>query len=503
MDVRCDRCQTEYELDEMRLTATGVAVKCTNCGNVFKVRRTQVEEVVPARQKVREWHVRRQDGTTLTLRELTDLQKAVVERRVAPDDSVSLSGESWHQLGSMPELASFFEVVEAANQALKAKTTTQPMPVEVQPSPPTDPDPLVRSRTPMWGGGPQSFGPVPAAAEPAWARSKVGRPDDPELTELLEKEDLQAVKRGRGLMWLAVILVLLAGGGTAGYFFVLHSSPPGTIAMAPPKPPDVNAPIPATPPEKPAEAKPAEPKPAEPAAVAAVPATSGGAPAVPPPAVAPAAAPTPAPVAPTPAAVAAAEPAPKPTSPPSKPAKAASKSSEDEGAASGKSFDYYISQGHKVLDSKPTQALALFQKAAELDPQSPEPDSGRGLAYANMDKLGDAASAFQAALKKSPEFTEAIMGLAEISRAQGNAKKAIGLYQRYLDLTPDGADAPAARAQLEQLKSAAAAQAAAAPKPVVATPVAAPAPTPAPAAQPAASSETAPPPVVVPDQPAP
>jgi thioredoxin-like negative regulator of GroEL len=122
-----------------------------------------------------------------------------------------------------------------------------------------------------------------------------------------------------------------------------------------------------------------------------------------------------------------------------------------------------------------------------------------------MDRLGEAAAAFQAALKKSPEFTEAIMGLAEISREQGNAKKAIGLYQRYLDLTPDGTDAPAARAQLEQLKSA---QPAPAPKAVVATPVAAaPAPVeaaPAPAPQPkSADTEPAPPPVVVPDSPPP
>jgi predicted Zn finger-like uncharacterized protein len=29
MDVRCEKCQTEYELDESRLKPGGVTVKCT------------------------------------------------------------------------------------------------------------------------------------------------------------------------------------------------------------------------------------------------------------------------------------------------------------------------------------------------------------------------------------------------------------------------------------------------------------------------------------------
>ena len=38
MDVRCEKCQTEYELDESKLKPGGVTVKCTNCGHMFKVR---------------------------------------------------------------------------------------------------------------------------------------------------------------------------------------------------------------------------------------------------------------------------------------------------------------------------------------------------------------------------------------------------------------------------------------------------------------------------------
>src|SRR6188768_1632005 len=38
MDVRCEKCQTEYELDEARLKPGEVTVKCTNCGHKFKIR---------------------------------------------------------------------------------------------------------------------------------------------------------------------------------------------------------------------------------------------------------------------------------------------------------------------------------------------------------------------------------------------------------------------------------------------------------------------------------
>ena len=100
MDVRCDRCQTEYELDESRLTDAGVAVKCTNCGNIFKVKRVSVPPGIAAPHVLGEahataapvlgapaarvWTVQRYDGSTLTLNDLTELQRAVVERQVAP-----------------------------------------------------------------------------------------------------------------------------------------------------------------------------------------------------------------------------------------------------------------------------------------------------------------------------------------------------------------------------------------------------------------------------------
>ena len=39
MDVRCDRCQTEYELDDASVADGGASVQCTNCGHTFVVAR--------------------------------------------------------------------------------------------------------------------------------------------------------------------------------------------------------------------------------------------------------------------------------------------------------------------------------------------------------------------------------------------------------------------------------------------------------------------------------
>ena len=50
MDVRCEKCQTDYELDEAKVTGSGVTVKCTACGHLFKVVRAPGRDVEPIDQ---------------------------------------------------------------------------------------------------------------------------------------------------------------------------------------------------------------------------------------------------------------------------------------------------------------------------------------------------------------------------------------------------------------------------------------------------------------------
>ena len=117
MDVSCERCRTEYEFDEARLTDSGVAVKCASCGHIFLVRKPAAAAPAPGPDKPREWKLRKKDQAPITFRELTTLQKWIVEGKVDRSDEISLKGETWKPLGEIPELAAFFQVFENAQKA--------------------------------------------------------------------------------------------------------------------------------------------------------------------------------------------------------------------------------------------------------------------------------------------------------------------------------------------------------------------------------------------------
>src|SRR5215813_4061649 len=107
MDVRCERCNAEYSLEESRITEAGVSVKCSRCGNIFMVRRKAVVVTEPwpplegrpaAQESVagekaggergQQWRVRQANGNLITFRELTTLQKWIAERKLSRDDEI-------------------------------------------------------------------------------------------------------------------------------------------------------------------------------------------------------------------------------------------------------------------------------------------------------------------------------------------------------------------------------------------------------------------------------
>src|SRR5260221_3068400 len=168
MDVRCEKCQTEYELDESRLKPGGVTVKCTNCGHMFKIRkRTPTNVGLPAvqgeqprprpvsskpppagdeapthrvgssrpideapttrapnradsvlgdgtpsaigeqgsgPQGERQWLVRLENGEQKTCRELATLQQWIVAGVATRESLISRSGKTWKRLGDINEL---------------------------------------------------------------------------------------------------------------------------------------------------------------------------------------------------------------------------------------------------------------------------------------------------------------------------------------------------------------------------------------------------------------
>src|SRR5688500_84866 len=149
MDVRCEKCQTEYELDESRLKPGGVTVKCTNCGHMFKIRKRANTNVgVPAalaadvrsgpaaRQPTgprgepdvpmkitdtpsgpsaeRQWLVRLENGETKTCRELATLQQWIVAGVVSRESLISRTGKTWKRLGDVTELGQYFVIADEA-----------------------------------------------------------------------------------------------------------------------------------------------------------------------------------------------------------------------------------------------------------------------------------------------------------------------------------------------------------------------------------------------------
>jgi predicted Zn finger-like uncharacterized protein len=104
MDVRCNRCATEYDFDDALISERGTTVKCTNCGYQFKV--------FPANAATNEgperWVVRTRAGREVVYNSLRELQRGIADRQVGPDDLLSRSRKPARALGSIAELEPFF-----------------------------------------------------------------------------------------------------------------------------------------------------------------------------------------------------------------------------------------------------------------------------------------------------------------------------------------------------------------------------------------------------------
>jgi predicted Zn finger-like uncharacterized protein len=488
MDVRCDRCNTEYEFEDDKITDAGVTVKCTSCGHVFKVKKRP--GIVPAsalradpqpadgnEAAKREWRVRKANGDIFTFKELTTLQKWIVERKVAREDEISLTGESWKRLGNIAELSSFFQVVEVADRALAQQAagappaqpqfptaftppggayvyppqgmpgygTTPAMPLTPQtmPGPVFTPQPMPAF---VPGGMPQGptggFNPGPAMQRGPMPRTWTPNDEVP-LEQVLKAAGL------RRSAWKWVFLLAVAGGGAGGWYYYtrywrpVHGPlfPSIEATTAAPNPPESKPAIQPPPPV-------ATPTPATPVAVEAKPPVPVPEPAKPPE--------PPKPEAAKPAE--ASKPAEKPVeAKPEKAVKAVEPGKKGEVAEKGvpaaKDYDWYIRRGDQLRErGKSAQALEMYGKAVDLQPDSVEALAGRGLCYVDMEQFGTAIASLEQALKVQDRYGPAIMGLAEAHRQQGDKVNALKYYQQYLDVLPDGPEADVARTNIDRLK---------------------------------------------------
>lgn len=168
MNVQCQKCGVEYEFDDDRVTEEGVTVKCTSCSHIFKVKREVrvVTEAVTSEELSGDWVVRQAAGARLSFKELTTLQRWIIERKVSRDDEISKTGHTWKKLGDIIELASFFQVVDEATGRTQSQTA-MPLTTVADPAQPllgAGHDPLQTQETPR----PEALTPAPVLnLEPA------------------------------------------------------------------------------------------------------------------------------------------------------------------------------------------------------------------------------------------------------------------------------------------------------------------------------------------------
>ncbi len=440
MDVRCERCRAQYVFDDDQVTPSGLTVQCTNCGHVFKVKKKELVVTVPVKpgemdgapllatavaprpgrarasipavpatpppapprpdpERPREWRVRQANGNIFTFREMTTLQKWIIEQKVSRDDEISLSGDQWKRLGNIAELASFFQVVEAAERSrtFVAQPAVTPLPATAIPVY------GVTVQTPLYPGAQPPPGyPPPSFAGAAPAPEHRGTDATPALPLPVQEVDLGADDPGarkprRTRRWL-LVLTLLASSGAGAYAFF-----PQLFIPARP-PPEIAVPLtiqvkPEPPPEPPPQAVPAPEPVAEPALQ-------------------------------------------NPPEPIGKPAKAAPKGPKA-----------LLAQAKRALEKGDADAaLEIFGRVASQDPSNADAQAGRGLCYLDLENYAPAEASFLAALRLEPGQPDALLGLAEAYRSQGKKAEAIAHYEKYLAEHPDDEDAAVARNALSELR---------------------------------------------------
>lgn len=133
MRIVCSKCNTEYDIDLPRTALEGkhrsLKFRCSSCGYIFTTHldaargagngdeasgdASKGKGKTPAPAK---GILLKQEGKTYSVRDLATLQRWIVERRVMRDDLVSIGGGAWEKVGDRPDLQSFLEVVDRADQ---------------------------------------------------------------------------------------------------------------------------------------------------------------------------------------------------------------------------------------------------------------------------------------------------------------------------------------------------------------------------------------------------
>jgi predicted Zn finger-like uncharacterized protein len=439
MDVRCDRCETEYELDDDSVTEGGASVQCTTCGHTFVVGPdgVTIAQIVPTPPggladlgpQAADWLLATEDGQTHRFRDLTTLQKWVVERKATREDRVSQRGGPWLPLGEVDELAPFFAVVDQADRARSAEGARRPGGrdadgLAAQPAAGSRAG-ARRRENGVGGDGMLSArldsGPAPSLDAGNFSAEDERGDDKFETVTLFRRSRNLKIAGAAGFVVLAIVAAVI--GFRRPQWSPVKPPAPAHAADVPPVAPA------APPPQAPVPAVAATP-PAAAAPVAAAPTSPPGTP--------------PAPAAPgvvDPAAAAKVAPADRPNPESAQPAKP-------------KTYERLVAEADRLMENgRPAAAQKLLDEALAMQPNGVAALSGVGYLYLDRQKPLAAISTFKRALGFSPEFPQAIFGLAEAYRAQGQIALAAENYRKFISVAPGAPDAPAARRQLKEMES--------------------------------------------------
>ena len=434
MDVRCDRCETEYELDDDSVTEGGASVQCTTCGHTFVVGPdgVTIAQIVPTPPggmvdlgpQAADWLLATEDGQTHRFRDLTTLQKWVVERKATREDRVSQRGGPWLPLGEVDELAPFFAVVDQADRARSPEGGRRPGGrsadgLEARPMPTREAaESRPGSRRRENGVNAESLlsaridsGPTPSFDADTFPSDDERGEDQFETMTIFRRSRNLKIAGAAGFVALAIVAAIIGFrrpavvAGQAGCSRARsrrsgngvrrrHRLPP----WSPRRPPPCRSP--------PRHLRRRHPPLRAIRLVsprARLPATA--------------------------------------TAEPAQPARP-------------KTYERLVGEADRLMENgQPARAQKLLDEALAMQPNGVAALSG--VAYLQLDRHRPMAaiSTFKRALGFSPEFAPALFGLAEAYRAQGEIGPAAENYRKYIAVAPGGPDAPAARRQLKEIES--------------------------------------------------
>jgi|GEM_PF-5994639 len=122
--------------------------------------------------------------------------------------------------------------------------------------------------------------------------------------------------------------------------------------------------------------------------------------------------------------------------------------------SAGGDYAKLVTQADKLIENGRTdQARKLYDKALAANPSGLEAITGIGYCDLDRERYMAAIDHFKQALGISSEYGEALIGLAEAYKVQGNKAQAVEFYKRYLKSSPGGEKAAMAQKNVKELET--------------------------------------------------